>query len=242
MIRKEVGVMKNRVKHFLDLAMTVILLFLMARQVTGEKAHEWLGIAMFAVVVVHNLLNAKWYVALFQGRYTFLRIIRTAVNGLLFVAMLGTMVSGILLNNYVFPISIQGTMATARVLHLAGSYWCFVLMGIHLGLHWGMVVSMFRKTADRSKAKRLVTFLLRIIAVAVAVYGGCLFIKADIFTYMTFQVHFAFLDYEPAPVLVLGDQFAMMGAWVFVSYYFIKIAQCISRSKKRDKVQKGEGQ
>lgn len=222
--------MKNRVKHFLDLAMTVFLLFLMAYQVTGEKAHEWLGIAMFVVVAAHNLLNFKWYAALFKGRYTLLRIIRTVENVLLLGAMLGTMVSGILLNSYVFPLSIHGTMAVARVLHLAGSYWSFVLMSVHLGLHWGMVVSMFHK------AKGKAAFLLRMLAVAVAIYGGYRFLKADIFTYMTFQTHFAFLDYERAPALVLGDQLAMMGAWVFLSYYLVKIVQCISRSKKRDQV------
>lgn len=234
--------MKTRVKHFLDLIMTVMLLFLMARQVTGEEAHEWLGIAMFAVVAAHNLLNMKWYAALFQGRYSFLRIIRTAVNVLLFAAMLGTMASGILLNSYVLPLSIHGTMAAARVLHLAGSYWCFVLTSIHLGLHWGMVVSMFRKAASRCKIKTAATFLLRIIAVAVALYGGYCFVKADIFTYMTFQTHFAFLDYERAPALVLADHLAMMGTWVFISYYPVKIAQYISRSKKRDKAQGGDEQ
>lgn len=232
--------MKNKTKHILDFVMSVMLLFLMAYQVTGEKAHEWLGIAMFVVVVAHNLLNLKWYSVLFKGRYPFLRIIRTVVNVLLFVAMLGTMVSGILLNSYIFPLAIHGTMAVARVLHLAGSYWCFVLMGIHLGLHWSIVVSIFGKRTFPSGAKTTVTILLRIVAVAAAVYGGYCFISADIFTYMTFQTHFVFLDYERAPALVLGDQFAMMGTWVFLSYYFTKISQCFSRVGKRSKVQRGE--
>ena len=240
-ILREVSAMKNKTKHVLDFIMSVMLLFLMAYQVTGEKAHEWLGIAMFVVVVAHNLLNLKWYSVLFKGRYPFLRIIRTAVNVLLFGAMLGTMVSGILLNSYIFPLSIHGTMAVARVLHLAGSYWCFVLMGIHLGLHWSIVVSILsgKKTAQ-SGVKTTVIILLRIVALAVAAYGGYCFICTDIFTYMTFQTHFVFLDYERTPALVLGDQLAMMGTWVFLSYYFIKIAQCFSRLGKRGKVQRGE--
>lgn len=223
--------MKNRTKHILDFVMSVMLLLLMARQITGEKVHEWLGIAMFAAVVAHNLLNLKWYSMLFKGRYPFLRIIRTVINVLLLAAMLGTMVSGILLNNYIFPVSIHGTMAAARLLHLAGSYWCFVLMGIHLGMHWGMVVSMLSKKTTRSGAKTTITILLRIAAVAVAAYGGYCFISKDIFTYMTFQTHFAFLDYERAHVLVLGDQLAMMGTWVFLGYYFTELAQYFPRMK-----------
>ena len=226
--------MKNITKHVLDFAMSVMLLLLMSYQVTGEKAHEWLGIAMFVMVVAHNLLNLKWYSLLFKGRYPFPRIIRTVVNVLLFAAMLGTMVSGILMNNYIFSFSIHGTTAAARVLHLAGSHWCFVLMSIHLGLHWSIVVSVFGAKTVRSALKTKVTILLRIAAVVTAVYGGYCFVSADIFTYMTFQTHFAFLDYDRAPALVLGDRLAMMGTWVFLSYYSIKFIQHFLRLKRED--------
>lgn len=225
--------MKNKAKHFLDLVMSVIMLLLMAYQATGEKAHEWLGIAMLAAAIAHNILNYKWYAVLFKGRYTFLRIVRTAVNVLLLAALLGTAVSGILMNNYVFPLSIHGTMAASRVIHLAASHWCFVLTGIHLGLHWSMVISMFRKIPVHGGAKKAAVIILRIIAAAIAVYGGYCFIKADIFTYMTFKMHFAFLDYERAHVLVLVDNLAMLGAWVYLSYYFVKLYNIFPKEKKR---------
>lgn len=40
---------------------------------------------------------------------------------------------------------IHGPMATARSMYMAASYWGFVLMSIHLGMHWGMIVGMFRR-------------------------------------------------------------------------------------------------
>ena len=49
--------------------MTVLLVCLMAYQVTGEALHEWFGIGMTVLVIVHQILNRKWYSALFQGRY-----------------------------------------------------------------------------------------------------------------------------------------------------------------------------
>ena len=36
-------------------------------------------------------------------------------------------------------------MGFARLLHMAASYWGFVLMALHLGLHWGMFLGMARK-------------------------------------------------------------------------------------------------
>ena len=35
--------MKKNVRWIVDVAMTVLLLVLMARQLIGDRAHEWLG-------------------------------------------------------------------------------------------------------------------------------------------------------------------------------------------------------
>lgn len=230
---------KNISKRILDLCMSVSLLFLMAYQVTGEKAHEWLGMAMFVLIVAHNILNAKWYASIFRGRYDVLRVSRSLVNILLLMAMLATMVSGILLNSFVYPLSIAGTMATARVLHLAGSHWSFVLMSVHLGLHWGIITGFADKKLKQKAVRNAAFILMRLLATGIAVYGGYLFLSADIFNYMTFQTHFAFLDYGRPPVLVICDQISMMGLWVFLSYYFTKIVQHFSVCRKRKKAQQG---
>ena len=63
--------------------MTVLLLCLMAYQVTGNALHEWLGIGMTVVLIVHHILNIKWYGSLFKGKYNAYRIIVTVVNTLL---------------------------------------------------------------------------------------------------------------------------------------------------------------
>ena len=39
-----------------DAAMTVLLLLLMAYQVTGEMAHEWVGMSMTVLVIIHQIL------------------------------------------------------------------------------------------------------------------------------------------------------------------------------------------
>ena len=215
--------------------MSVSLLFLMAYQVTGEKAHEWLGMAMFVLIVAHNFLNVKWYASIFGGQYHVLRVSRLLVNILLLTAMLATMVSGILLNSFVYPLNIVGTMATARVLHLAGSYWSFVLMSIHLGLHWGVIIGFADKKLKQKTVRNVIFLLLRLLAVVIAVYGGYLFLNSEIFDYMTFQTHFAFLDYDRLPVLVICDQIVLMGFWVFMSYYFTRIVQRFSGHQNRKK-------
>lgn len=56
------------------------------------------------------------------------------------------MVSGILMSREIFSfLPIDGGMGFARILHMVTAYWGFLLMSVHLGLHWGMIMGMVRK-------------------------------------------------------------------------------------------------
>lgn len=224
---------KMKIKIIIDLLMTVFLLMLMACQITGEKLHEWLGAGMIVLFLAHNLLNIRWYGSLLKGRYKPLRILQTAVNLSVLIAMLALAYSGIVMSRYVFSaFPISGGMATARVMHLAGSYWGFVLMSIHLGLHWGMVIGIFRKFSGGKKSVVL-PWILRLIAVLIAGYGAVCFYQADILSYMFLKVEFAFLDYEKSAVFIFAEYMAMMGSWVFIACYVSKALGRLSASKSK---------
>lgn len=58
---------KMKIKIGIDFLMTVLLLLLMAYQITGQKLHEWFGAGMLALFILHNILNIKWYGNLSKG-------------------------------------------------------------------------------------------------------------------------------------------------------------------------------
>ncbi len=212
----------RKIKILTDLLMTAALLFLMAYQVTGEKFHEWFGVTLFLLFIIHNVLNIRWYGNLFKGKYRPLRVIRTVTNFAVFAVMLCLVYSGIVMSRYVFAaLPVRGGMARARVMHLSGSYWGFVLMSLHLGLHWGMVTGMFRKLCGGRK-NRLLSWCMRLFSVLLAGYGAFCFWQADIISYLFLKVEFAFIDYEKNAVLVLFQYMAMMGLWVFIACYMAK--------------------
>ena len=82
--------------------MTVALLLLMPYGLVGESAHEWIGMGMFALFVAHHILNRKWLLAVGKGKYTPIRMVRTALVGIIFLSMSGSMISGVVLSRYVF--------------------------------------------------------------------------------------------------------------------------------------------
>lgn len=207
------------VKVAVDILMTAGLLFLMGYQFWGDTAHEWAGAAMFLLFLVHHILNRSWYRTLFRGRHTPFRMFQILVNVLLFLAMAGLMVSGIMLSNHVFAfLGIQGGMSFARLLHMAASYWGFVLMAAHLGMHWSMFAGMARKALKLSAPSPVRRILFPVLGAGIAVYGLTVFIRRNLLSYMLLQTRFVFLDFsEPVPLFYL-DYLAMMGTFIFLAH------------------------
>ena len=205
--------------------MTVLLLFLMAYQVTGEVAHEYIGVAMTLTVIVHQILNRKWYGVLFKGRYNACRILSTTLTILLLISFAMTAFCGMAMSGYAVPFLYgMAPVHLARQIHLAMSHWSFVLMGLHLGVH---VPAMIAGMKMNEKTKTVFRFLFA----CMAGFGLYLFLKAGMVEYMLFQVPFAFLDYEKSALQVFAENMVMLGGWVFLGAQAAALCQ-----KKRGKI------
>ena len=212
-------------KIAVDMVMTVLLLFLMARQLTGDSAHEWLGAGMLILWIAHHILNRSWCSHLFKGKYTPIRILQTVTNFAVLLSMLGLMVSGIILSREVFGfLPVSGGIALARPLHVLSAFWGFVLMALHLGLHWNMILGMVRKATGpvTSKPRRI---LLRVAAALVAGYGLYAFLKNQFLSYMFLTSSFVFFDFERPVLLFFTEYIAIMGLFIFLGHYVSKAFQ-----------------
>ena len=223
--------LKAKIRIAVDVLMTFLLLFLMGYQFWGEKAHEWVGASMFILFILHHILNRGWYKALFKGKYTPMRIFQLVVDTAVMVSMLMLMYSGIVMSRYAFSfLPISGGLALARKLHILGSYWGFLLMSIHLGMHWNMVIGMAGKLSQTKEHPKLFSVIMFIAGAVVAVYGVSAFIRRNFLTYLFLKNEFVFLDYDESPILFYIDYLALMGLCVFVSHYASKLF----RKKRRE--------
>ena len=199
-------------RRVVDVLMTVALMLLMSSQVTGQEAHEYTGITMFALFIVHQCLNRRWYGALLKGRYTLLRSFNTAVSLTLLFTFIMAAFSGIIMSENFPSLNIESLTSFARLAHLSCTYLSFTLMGVHLGLHWGMIAGRVRAAWPE------------ILAVVFAGWGLYAFVWVNkIFTYIFLLNEFAFLDYEKNPALVILENAAMLSFWTLAGYQVSKI-------------------
>ena len=200
----------NTIKRTVDAVMTVLLLCLMAYQVTGEMAHEWIGMGMTVLVVIHQILNRKWYSALFKGKYSLYRNITTILNILLLVSFALTAFCGMAMSSYAVPFLYgMAPVSFVRRMHLSMSHWAFVLMGLHLGLHIPAMKAGL-KLNDKTKA------ILSCIFTCIGGIGLWLFLRSGMSNYLFFRVPFAFLDYEKAWWLVFLENLLVLTFWAFI--------------------------
>lgn len=185
--------------------MTVLLPMLMAYSLIGETLHEVIGTAIFVLFIIHHILNRKWYMALFKGKYNVRRIFQTALDMLLLVFMMLQPISGIVMSKHLYtflpalPISAQ-----ARSIHMLLAYWGYTLMCIHAGTH---LVAPMKKLFKKSKK---IFVAICVVVSCVSPYGCAAFIKRGFPGYMSGRTAFAFFDYSEPRAFFFLDYLAVI--------------------------------
>lgn len=221
-------------KIFVDIMMTAALLFLMTYELIGQAVHEWIGIVIFILFIVHHILNGKWSKNILKGKYTPLRTLQTVIVILVLLSMLGAMISGVILSRHALAfLSISGGHSFARTLHMLSVYWGFVLMSLHLGIHWNMMVSAARKFVKKSS--EIYKWILRIFVVIIFGYGMYAFIKRDIGSYMFLKNQFVFFDFEEPLFFFILDYIAIMGFFICIGHYIGVLLKLKYKSSKGQK-------
>ena len=219
------------VKRVIDVCMTVTLLFLMAYQVTGEFLHEWIGMGMTLLVIIHQILNRKWYSAVFKGKYNPYRILTTLINLLLIVSFVLTAISGMAMSGHAVPF-LYGIINVyySKLLHISMSQWSFVFMGLHLGLHIPVMAAKLKFTNSQKKA---------ISAVFCLIAGIGLFLSALMVYFRDIQFLWTVLTqiWMYAGALVLLENVVMLLFWVFTGTQLSTLCRkAFGKSKQKNQL------
>ena len=222
--------MKKKIKISVDIIMTLLFFLLTAYHWTGDTIHEYLGFSLFVFFIAHHILNFNWYKNLFKGKYSFNRFLNTFINTMLFVCMLGLMISGIMFSRKVlFFLNLGGGGMFNRRLHMLSASWGFVFISAHIGMHWGMFTSMMKLKNIKAVILRI---LINILGILIALYGIFSFIKRRLYEKMFLLIDYAFFDYDEPIILFFLDYLAIMGAFVFITYYSQKLSVKFNKKLK----------
>jgi hypothetical protein len=206
------------VRIIIDLCLTIFLLCAHAYRITGDIAHEWIGVSVFVLFIAHNVINFRWYKNIGKGAYTARRVIMTTINILLALTMATLFVTGFMQSRVVLSfLNLPGSMLL-RQIHTTAAYWGLPLIGIHIGLHWGMFTKFISKN-------RLIICIMRILAFLFAVLGVWSSFDRDMFSKLFLGFSFDYWSGERPAVLFFVVTLSIMAVYVFATYYTLKICR-----------------
>lgn len=148
---------------WLDLMLLVSVCLLESVRFTGLVIHEWLGLAIVAMVLAHLLFSWSWIVTQsrrFFAKQTIRDRINYLINFVFFFSVTAASLSGILISQEAIP-TLTGTRFSRETgmrwggLHETSSHMILIFAGFHLAINWdsllaatGNLFRLFRESAQ----------------------------------------------------------------------------------------------
>lgn len=218
----------KKFRIILDIIMTCLFIVLMGYYVTDNTVHEILGTIMFLLFIIHNILNIKWYKNIFKGKHNFQRTFHIIINLLLFIAMLGMMISGIMISSDVFDFLNIKTTMIGKNLHMISTSWGFVLIAIHVGFHITGIMNKLN-TKMKNSALEYVYYFIIVLLIGFGIYS---FISLRLWEEMFLLIHFKFFDYEQNTILFYLKYMVILFTISFVVYIILGLVKKIKNKNK----------
>lgn len=212
-----------------DLVAAGLLLFAFSYWWLGNVAHELAGTAMFLLVIVHNVFNRRWYGTFAKTRRETRGLLNIVVTILLLVAMLALLVTSVLISNALSGIMSAYGGFTVRQIHTLAAYWVLVIVSVHLGLRWPMLMGVARKLSGIAQPNALRTLVLRAVAVLIAIYGVWSSFELAIGTKLSMQATLDWWNFEESVAGFFVHCIAIAGLYIVPTHYLMKWLQ----SRKR---------
>ena len=165
---------KNVIKMILDIIMIVILAMLYNSHVAALSFHEIAGLGVFGLFIIHCILNLKWITGIskrFFSKSLAPKVrIGYIVNLLLAVTFIFIIISGICTSQVLFPSNSHGSVWRG-IHHFCGAI-SIILVGIHVGLHWTFISSMFKKVVPMKDGfRKIVARILLVMVLSLGIYS-----------------------------------------------------------------------
>lgn len=188
----------------------------------GNTVHEIVGTAMFLLVIVHNAFNGRWYGTISRGRREARGLINIVITALLLVAMLVLLVTSVLISNTLSGIMSPYGGFTVRQIHTLAAYWVLVIVAVHLGLRWPMIMGVARNLFGISKPSAARSFVLRTIAIVIAIHGVWSSFALGLGTKLAMQVTLDWWNFEGSVAGFFIHCLAIAGLYMVLTYYAMK--------------------
>ena len=216
--------MIKKVKMLVDIAMAVVFIMLMCNQITGIFAHEILGISVIVLFIIHQILNINYYKNILKGKYNKLRIAYLIIDILLLIMMIVMILSATFISRYTLKFLNLSNDSLGRELHILSAYSIYMLIGLHIGLHYNSIVKL------KKENKIILNIFMCLFAIVFGIQG---FINKEFINKLTLQNLYPIYS-EQNFLMILIDYIGILIMFVMVGYGIYNLLKLKGRSDKNE--------
>lgn len=160
-----------RLRLVLDFLAVALIIACLAYWWLDNLFHEIFGTVLFALVIGHNVFNRRWYGNVPKGKRDIFRVFNIVTIICLAIAMLLMLATSLLISRDLFEfMALDGAFAV-REIHMFAGYWTLLIVAVHLGTRWTVVMNTIRSILGLSSPSAPRTAALRALAFAIAIWG-----------------------------------------------------------------------
>lgn len=185
----------------------------------GNTVHELAGLGLFLLVFVHNVFHRRWFAALVKGPRAAPGKFNLAVTLALMTTMLTLLVSSLVISETLFADFRLADDFSARQFHASMAYWLLLVVAVHLGLRWPMLMAIARKQCRIVQPNLARTTVLRLIAIGLAVQGPSSMLALNLDDRLLFQMSLDWWNFEESVAGFFGHCLAVVGLFTCVTHY-----------------------
>ena len=151
-------------KIFLDIILFILTFCLIEIDLTGNIIHEYLGILITILIVLHIILNYNWFIRVIKNYKkvnTKAKII-VITDLLILISFLMTIICGILISNEIFNFKL-GSNIYIIITHVLFGRLSLIIMLFHVFLHLNMIFKS-------KKVRKVVSIIFIIISFLISIY------------------------------------------------------------------------
>ena len=206
-----------------SIALAVVLVALMSTALVQEVPHEWIGMASFALVIAHTVLNRRWLASVPRARLDALRVLQLVVLAGLVVCIVCQVASSLVISKHAFGFlpALPGA-AWARRVHMMCSYWMFMFAFMHVGFHVRVPKGMASWQVWAG----------RVALVVVGRIGAYSFIQLGMPSYLLGQMQFAYAD-PSVSIAVSMARYASVAVLVAGVSHYVQAGIAVMQKKRR---------
>lgn len=224
---------KKLFKVILDMLMLVFIVIEMSIHTVGPKAHMLLGLILFILFIIHNIVEYKWYISIVKSHMTPIKFVTVLINIALLLNMIILMISAAFLPYYMNKIVPYSIIYTAKGIHTMAGNWLFIIISIHLSIHPATAVSKVEKTEDnhpKNSRQYIGDFIKYALLILLSIYGIKAFIDRDVALKMVGMYSMNQWKMERSIFKPILDYSCIMIMISYISYLILKL------------IKKGDGQ